>query len=594
MRENMSLPKFLLALSGPTGLWRVGGLPDRVSFFTRPNILVFYLTASGISALLFYVLHPGYYNPHANVVASLLVLAMIPLAWHPRWYGPVVHLSTLTNLALVTYIATQTGGVNSTVMVWLNVVALPVLLMLGPRFALLWIAAVLATISALYTGMGLGWVNSQNPSGISTLPWTWMNHLMALANLMLGVRLHDHLHEQQLQELHQRSQEIKATHQALLQAQAHKDNFVAAVGHELRTPMNAILGFNGVLRQELADLPEQVAVVDHIRRSTDHLLQVVNDILDFSQLQADKMPLYPVDFDLAALAQEALAGQHAKATEKGLALSAHIDPALPQRVRADRQRLSQILRNLLGNAVKFTDSGKVSLRIMAQDDRLRWEVSDSGCGIGLARQAHIFRRFEHADVQTTRAHGGTGLGLSICEKLVRLQGGQIGVKSQEGQGAQFWFDTPLQAAVHPVTEPMLRPVDAQHDGLRILVVDDNAINLMVARLQLQKCWPQALVVTADSAAAAIDLLAESAFDVALVDMVMPVMDGMQLTQLIRQRFVTQAAHMPIIALTANTNPVDRQRCLDAGMSDVLCKPIDMATLAHCVSTQVLLAKRTAA
>jgi len=577
-----------------TALWRAGVLPDRVSLFTRPNILVFYLVAAGLTSLSFYGVRPGFYNPNANLVVGLLLLGMIPLAWHPRWYGPVVHVSTLANWTLITYIATQTGGVNSTAMAWLNVVALPVLLLLGSRAALFWIAVVLATISALYVGMGLGWVNSQNQSELSALPWTWMNQIMALANLMLGIHLHDHLHEQQLQQLRQRNEEIKATHQALLQAQAHKDNFVAAVGHELRTPMNAILGFNGVLRQELADEPEQVLVVDHIRRTTEHLLQVVNDILDFSQLQAGKMPLYPVDFELSALAEEALASQRAKATEKGLGLSLHIDPALPQHVHADRQRLLQILRNLLGNALKFTDRGEVSLRISAQGDRLRWEVTDSGCGIAPARQAHIFRRFEHADVQTTRAYGGTGLGLSICEKLVHLQGGQIGVKSQVGQGAQFWFDTPLKAALQAVPEPMLTPADGQNEGLRILVVDDNAINLMVARLQLQKCWPQAQVVTADSAAEALSLLTESVFDVALVDMVMPEMDGMQLTQAIRQRLTTQAAHMPIIALTANTNPVDRQRCLDAGMCDVLSKPMDLLALAHCVNTHVQLAKRAAA
>jgi signal transduction histidine kinase/CheY-like chemotaxis protein len=577
-----------------TALWRAGVLPDRVSLFTRPNILVFYLVAAGLTSLSFYGVRPGFYNPNANLVLSVLVLGMIPLAWHPRWYGPVVHVSTLANLTLITYIATQTGGVNSTAMVWLNVVALPVLLLLGSRAALFWIAAVLATISALYVGMGLGWVNSQYQSELSALPWTWMNQIMALANLMLGIRLHDHLHDQQLQQLRQRNQEIKATHQALLQAQAHKDNFVAAVGHELRTPMNAILGFNGVLRQELADEPEQVLVVDHIRRTTEHLLQVVNDILDFSQLQAGKMPLYPVDFELSALAEEALAGQRATATEKGVGLSVHIDPALPHHLHADRQRLLQILRNLLGNALKFTDRGEVSLRITAQGDRLRWEVTDSGCGIAPARQAHIFRRFEHADVQTTRAHGGTGLGLSICEKLVHLQGGQIGVKSQVGQGAQFWFDTPLKAALQAVPEPMLTPADGTSEALRILVVDDNAINRMVAQLQLQKCWPQARVVTADSAAEALSLLTESVFDVALVDMVMPEMDGMQLTQAIRQRLTTQAAHMPIIALTANTNPVDRQRCLDAGMCDVLSKPMDLLALKHCVNVHVQLAKRAAA
>jgi CheY-like chemotaxis protein len=162
-----------------------------------------------------------------------------------------------------------------------------------------------------------------------------------------------------------------------------------------------------------------------------------------------------------------------------------------------------------------------------------------------------------------------------------------------GQGAQFWFDTPLQAAALAAVEPTPTPTDTRNQALRILVVDDNAINLMVARLQLQKCWPLAQVVTAESAAAGLSLLAESAFDVALVDMVMPHMDGLQLTQRIRHQFPDEARHMPIIALTANTNPVDRQRCLDAGMCDVLSKPMDLQALALSVSTHMQRAKRTA-
>jgi CheY-like chemotaxis protein len=370
---------------------------------------------------------------------------------------------------------------------------------------------------------------------------------------------------------------------ALLKAQAHKDEFVAAVGHELRTPMNAILGFNGVLREELADQPEQVEVVDHIRRSTAHLLQVVNDILDFSQLQAGQLKLRPEDFDLSALMAELVGAFQSKAQEKNLLLLASLDPALPAGVHADRQRVLQTLRNLLDNALKFTDHGAVTLSILGRGERLRFEVTDTGRGIALAQQAHIFSRFEHADVQTTRTYGGTGLGLSICEKLVTLQGGLIGVDSQEGSGARFWFEIPLQTALTlPALAPTATPIlgDA---ALRILVVDDNAMNLMVARLQLQKCWPQALVVTAGSAAEALALLPDQSFDIALVDMVMPECDGLQLTREIRQRFPATAQRMPILALTANTNPVDRQRCLDAGMDGVLDKPMDLGVLVQVVT-----------
>ena len=354
--------------------------------------------------------------------------------------------------------------------------------------------------------------------------------------------------------------------------------------------MNAILGFNGVLRQELADRPEQVEVVDHIRRSTGHLLQVVNDILDFSQLQAGKLMLHPQDFDLQGLMDEALQADQERAQKKGIAWGGTLDAALPARVRADRQRLLQILRNLLGNALKFTEQGEVHLHIHAGDGALHFEVRDTGRGIAQAQQAHIFRRFEHADVQTTRAYGGTGLGLSICEKLVQLHGGQIGVRSQEGRGATFWFQVPLELARSQATAPPPDEVLPQDEALRILVVDDNAMNLMVARLQLQKCWPRAQIVTLGSAAEALALLDTQGFDVALVDMVMPGMDGMALTRQIRQQFPAITASMPIIALTANTNPVDRQRCRDAGMDDVLDKPMDLQVLTRCVSRHVLKAR----
>jgi signal transduction histidine kinase/ActR/RegA family two-component response regulator len=455
---------------------------------------------------------------------------------------------------------------------------------------MVWIALILTTIGGMYWATIGGHVDGQMVLAQQAVPWAYLNQALAMGSLMLAVRLSDHLNEQQMKQLQARNQEIQRTHEALILAQAHKDEFVAAVGHELRTPMNAILGFNGVLRQELADRPDQVEVVDHIRRSTGHLLQVVNDILDFSQLQAGKLMLHLEDFDLQALMDEALAVDAERARAKGLTWAGHLDPRLPRRVRADRQRLLQVLRNLLSNAVKFTAQGEVLLRIHAADGRLNFEVRDTGRGIAQDQQAQVFRRFEHADVQTTRAYGGTGLGLSISEKLVALHGGHMGVHSQEGSGATFWFHVPLVSAT---TEgPSWQPTEAlpPDTPLRMLVVDDNAMNLMVAQLQLQKCWPQAQIVTADSAAKALVLLDEQVFDVALVDMVMPEMDGMALTQQVRQQFPAITARMPIIALTANTNPVDRQRCLDAGMDDVLDKPMDVASMVRSISGHVLKAR----
>lgn len=560
------------------------------SLYFRQSLLATYLLAVSLTSLIFYLIPPGNYARNANLVFSLLTMGMLPLVRVRALFVPLIHLVTFLSLVLVTYISSQTGAINSSGLVWLNVLAVPVLLLQGPRPAVVWIVIVLTTILALLVGSVTGHLDSHIHFSQQAVPWAFMNQAMAMANLMLAVRLYDHLHEQQMQQLQERNAELQRTHEALLQAQAHKDEFVAAVGHELRTPMNAILGFNGVLRQELADRPEQVEVVDHIRRSTGHLLQVVNDILDFSQLQAGKLMLHLEDVELQALMDEALQADRDKALEKGIAWQGTLDPVLPARVRADRQRLLQILRNLLGNALKFTTQGEVLLHIHAGHDRLNFEVRDTGRGIALDQQAHIFRRFEHADVQTTRAYGGTGLGLSICEKLVQLHGGQMGVRSIEGHGATFWFHVPLLAAHAAPTAPQSDETLPEHEALRILVVDDNAMNLMVARLQLQKCWPRAEIVTLDSAAKALALLDEQAFDVALVDMVMPDMDGMALTRQIRHQFPAITARMPIIALTANTNPVERQRCKDAGMDDVLDKPMDLQTLVRCVSRHVLKAR----
>jgi signal transduction histidine kinase/CheY-like chemotaxis protein len=468
----------------------------------------------------------------------------------------------------------------------LGVLSVPVLLMLGSRAAFVWIGinqlCLLGMFMATRAGGPMPLPEDPNTIFLQTL----VNQLLALSCLMLGVFAGENLHANQLWDVENRNRELRDTHEALMQAQAHKDEFTAAVGHELRTPMNAILGFNGVLRQELADRPEQIEVVDHIRHSTTHLLQVVNDILDFSQLQAGKLWLSPTDVDLRSLLQEAIARAQSEALEKGLSCELVLDAALPTHVHMDRQRLLQILNNLLGNAVKFTDKGRVILRVVPALTRWRFEIEDTGRGIAPEQQVHVFRQFEHADVQTNRAYGGTGLGLTICEHLVVMLGGEIGVHSALGQGSVFWFELPLEEVVSGRPAAVLVQALPANEPLRVLLVDDNTVNLMVARLQLLKIWPQAKITQCSDGPQALRCLDVQAFDVALIDMVMPEMDGMQLTRQIRSRFPTQTARMPILALTANTHPHERQRCLDAGMDDVLHKPMDAAQVVARVSTLV--------
>jgi signal transduction histidine kinase/ActR/RegA family two-component response regulator len=562
---------------------------DGIRQISRRTFLAVYQFLVLITGTLVSLIPSSGYDKRGIMAASALIFLMLPLSRVrvPGLFRVLFHSTTALAVFMVLYTAAFTGGINSNAMVWINVLVVPVLFLYGPRQTLIWIGLIELSTAGIMLATQQGWVSSHANLSVYGVPWALLNQMMALFNLMFAVHVYDHMHRLQLHELERRNVDLRATYQALKQAQAHKDEFVAAVSHELRTPMNAMLGLNGVLRNELADRPQDVEVVDHIRRSTDHLLQVVNEILDFSQLQARKVKLYPQDFDLHA-ALRGLMDKHApKARDKGLAWQIKWGEGVTQHVHMDRQRLLQVLSLMLDNAIKFTAQGQVLLRVNQIGDRLRCEVQDTGRGIAPERQAQIFKGFEYADVQTNRTYGGTGLGLTICDQLVHLMGGEIGLHSVPDQGALFWFEVPLRAALGTTTAQNEHDIElAPYQALDILVVDDNPVNLMVARLQLQKTWPLAHITTAESAVHALQLLQTQVFDVALVDMVMPEMDGLDLTRAIQQRMSSQLACMPIIALTANTNPHEIERCLAAGMHDVLLKPMDTDLLVRSVNQQI--------
>lgn len=569
-------------------LWRDRGGAREIS---RRTFLAVYSLFVIVTGLFVYLLPQVQADVHRVILVAIsFLLLLMPLGWLrvPKMFTVLMHVITLTAVLMIGYIAAVSGGIHSPAMVWLSIMAVPVLMLRGPGPALLWIGLIQLGTFGMMLATQWGWISGQLNLSRDGVLWALVNNALALVDLMVAIVMYHHLHALQMKELDARNRDLQATHEALTLAQAHKDEFVAAVGHELRTPMNAILGLNGVLRDELMDKPEQVEVVDHIRRSTEHLLQVINEILDFSQLQAGKVQAMPHDFDLHAALRDELARHAQAARDKGLAVQLFGEDSVPRHVHMDRARLRQVLGLLLDNAIKFTASGHVHVQVSATPALLRCEVHDTGCGIAPERQAQIFRQFEHADVQTNRTHGGTGLGLAICEQLVRLLGGRIGVRSVPGQGAQFWFELPwLAAQTAPAPGPEPNDEQIQQWPLEILVVDDNPVNLKVAEMQLRKVWPRARVTTALSAAQALHLLDTQGFDVALVDMVMPEMDGPALAQHIHERFAAITARMPIIALTANTLPQEHERCLAAGMSDVLHKPLDAQALLHTVARQII-------
>ena len=550
----------------------------------RRSLLTYMLLLVGACSLPFYFIpHPDY-NHLANVAgtAGYWVLLVLLLLGTPYLF--IAHGTLLWSVAYVAYLAAMTGGINSPVLVWMTAAVLPAILLLDRVAAFFWVGVVLSVNLLLLLISQKGLVNSDINMANDVMAWTVANKLFVLSLAMFVVFVTERMHRSQVAKMDQSNAELEQTHQALLRAQAHKDEFIASVGHELRTPMNAILGLNGILRTELAARDEDEQVVDHIRRSTEQLLQVVNDILDFSQLQAGRLTLSEEEFSLRDAMASVLSSFETKAHTKGLELYLDTAAVHSMWVKGDRQRLLQVLKNLLDNAFKFTAFGSIHVRAQAVGGGVLFEVQDTGIGIAADRQKQIFHGFEHADVQTNRQYGGTGLGLSICERLVSLQGGTLGVSSVQGQGARFWFQLPMRSVAvqeAKVAAEMARMLIDK--PLQILLVDDNAVTLLVARMMLKKCFPKASIVEASSGAIALEKLHTHSFDLVLMDMVMPDMDGMQVTHTLRRTFAPPVCNMPVLALTASANPVDQDRCLASGMNDVLHKPLDEQQLISKIS-----------
>ncbi|MBI5005818.1 MAG: response regulator [Nitrosomonadales bacterium] len=358
-----------------------------------------------------------------------------------------------------------------------------------------------------------------------------------------------------------------------------KSEFLANMSHEIRTPLNSIIGMTYLSLQHTAD-EKMRDYLGKIEQSGEHLLGVIDDILDYSKIEAGKVQLEQVDFDIRQINAALSHLVSWKAAEKGLSLRFEIAAGMPHWLRGDPLRLKQILLNYLNNAIKFTEQGEIVMRgrVLRQDADsvlLRFEVSDTGIGIPHESQRTLFQPFWQADSSISRKYGGSGLGLVICHRLAGLMAGEVGVESEAGKGSTFWLnvsfekgDGALSAAADLQRASLLPPDWASFKGVRVLVAEDHSFNTQVVRELLENAG--VFVCVANNGEEAIDLLHKEFFDAVLMDLQMPVMDGLEATRRIRNDLGLK--YLPIIAMTANASSADRELCMAAGMNDHIGKP----------------------
>ncbi|HEY0976562.1 MAG TPA: ATP-binding protein, partial [Flavobacteriales bacterium] len=395
-------------------------------------------------------------------------------------------------------------------------------------------------------------------------------------------------------ELSRKKDEADAQRKRAEQSEQVKQQFLANMSHEIRTPMNAIMGMSTSLKRN-EHLPAQESYLDAIAQSSENLLVIVNDILDLSKIEAGKLELEQVPLDPREVLRSVVDVLRHRTEEKGLLVRMEVDPAVPARVIGDPTRLHQVLMNLVGNAIKFTERGSVRITLQVKEQlseavMLRFVVTDTGIGIAPENLARVFDEFAQGDSDHTRKYGGTGLGLSISKRLVYMQGGTITAQSELGKGSAFTVVIPYGIAAQGTrttvqapdnTQPATRRPATHSTPWRILLAEDNRFNVVVAQDELNHTYPGVHIDVAPNGSIAVDMVQANTYDLVLMDVQMPVMDGYEATRAIRA-LPGDTSRIPILAMTANVMKAEVDRCLEAGMDGFIPKPFRREELVEAI------------
>ena len=515
-----------------------------------------------------------------RIHCSLMVFTLTVLLWffiRGLSLEKTIHVGSLMAVAHVTLVACLSHTIYSGVQAWLLLLCVTQFYVHGRRAGTVW--ALISVLSLMVT-LAVHHVSLPSlvvPLGLSQASSSFTDNALVTLAVLIVPWLYSHRYNQALTISQQRQAQLQMKQLELEQTLLMREYFIASVSHELRTPMNAILGLNSLLLERVQDKPQAHQVLAYTRQSADHLMTVINDVLDYSQFSSGHLLARPEALDLHQTVHAAFQMFKPQVENTALSYVCEIDPALPPWILADRHRLVQVLVNLLGNAIKFTHQGGVTLQVRQQGQMLEFSVRDTGIGMTAQQLASVFERYRQAEVSTQSQYGGNGLGLTISDQLARMMGGRLSVDSQWGRGSCFKLHLPLveATAVVPVASQAAMATGFTQGRWRFLVVDDHPLNRLLAHQVLQSHWPHAHIAEVEDGAQAVQACEQGPrWDAVLMDMVMPVMDGVEATRCIKSSAQEGVRATPVIGLTANVSAQDLVRFKQAGLDALLLKPFE--------------------